>query len=784
MNSYESEVIETDIPDSDIKIIDFKGEGNVEDSKKILEEGDWLTVYNDKLYLHFKFTQSKTISSITTFCGNKKASIKDVNIIFIYENQIINERKYQRSNNDKENFKTLLNKDEKNYNNNGILCSEIIFEVTSNYGEYYTGFNRIFFHEQILILDYVIKDMESKKLSIKDNKLNQYKIDPPIKSRFLNVEMLDINGGYYIGLNRIYVLNSKKEKIKNQKVTKFNGVLRDDLNIVTDELEKGGWFAEVGGNQTFLVDLGSETEVSYIELYFANQENRPKFVNISKTGGLNLINKLEDFFSECLKLNAKIGQKIYKTLVKEIPNFDNIEQFADSSFYKYLITPILNEKSPKFPIEIKKDFTDLFQLFWFQTNWKSLKNNLVPASGMYDHHGISSEMINNIKSTSKVISVEAKSHLNEFFSTGLFLYPAHKMKITIIDGKPDGWYIRIGSQTDTIPFDNEQKKYLRYPSITIVEKLENEMTLTSPYGGLVLIESSGKDQCLSKLITIEISGPEESPYFTFETKDFTLNSFNSPWVEIEGNYVNLTIPIRSFKNISEENILESMKLWDKVYKSHCELLKPICLYRKERIVPDNQISVGYMHSGYPIMTGYDICEYDGEKLPKIFGLNKEDNWGLLHELGHNFQRDYWCFEGTIEVTVNLFTLYTYQKVFGIDINSSHPGLLDAKKKSKNYIKKPNFEEWKNDPFLALYTYIEVIEKFGFEPLKKTFLEYELEIEKGINPPLENKEIIEVFIRKFSKNCGVDLRKHFNSWGIPFSNFKDESLTKLKTFIYH
>ena len=309
------------------------------------------------------------------------------------------------------------------------------------------------------------------------------------------------------------------------------------------------------------------------------------------------------------------------------------------------------------------------------------------------------------------------------------------------------------------------------------------MELTSPYGGLVLIESNGINECTSKTITVEISGPVESPWFNLKTTNFNLNGFNSPWVELEGNNVHLTVPILSLKMLSEQNIKDSMKIWDQILKSHSELIRPICPYRKERIVPDTQISCGYMHSGYPIMTGYDICESKDNKLPIIFGLDQKANWGLMHELGHNFQRDYWCFDGTTEVTVNLFTLYTNYKVFGIDNNNAnnHEAIAESKIKAIDYLKNPDYEVWKDDPFLALITYIQIIEEFGYDPLKKTLLEYELDIENGIKSPDTNQEKIETFVKKLSKHCGKDLRKHFIAWGIPYCDFEDDDLSNLSVF---
>ena len=37
---------------------------------------------------------------------------------------------------------------------------------------------------------------------------------------------------------------------------------------------------------------------------------------------------------------------------------------------------------------------------------------------------------------------------------------------------------------------------------------------------------------------------------------------------------------------------------------------------------------------------------------------------LKHELGHNLQRDQWTFEGSVEVTVNLFSMHACEFVIG------------------------------------------------------------------------------------------------------------------------
>jgi len=41
-------------------------------------------------------------------------------------------------------------------------------------------------------------------------------------------------------------------------------------------------------------------------------------------------------------------------------------------------------------------------------------------------------------------------------------------------------------------------------------------------------------------------------------------------------------------------------------------------------------------------------------------------WGMFHELGHNFQDQMWTWNGTTEVTVNIFTLHAMEKICNIE----------------------------------------------------------------------------------------------------------------------
>lgn len=79
--------------------------------------------------------------------------------------------------------------------------------------------------------------------------------------------------------------------------------------------------------------------------------------------------------------------------------------------------------------------------------------------------------------------------------------------------------------------------------------------------------------------------------------------------------------------------------------------------RKRFIVSDIRPSAGYMHSGYPIVTGLDVATSTNSNF--IFNMTnflKNGDWGIFHEMGHNMQRGWWTFDGTGEVTCNIFSL--------------------------------------------------------------------------------------------------------------------------------
>jgi hypothetical protein len=213
-----------------------------------------------------------------------------------------------------------------------------------------------------------------------------------------------------------------------------------------------------------------------------------------------------------------------------------------------------------------------------------------------------------------------------------------------------------------------------------------------------------------------------------------------------------------------ENPEAVAKLWDEV-ADHCADLVGWAhpRARKERFVADTQISAGYMHAGYPIMTHLDVADM----VVSVAALMKDGSWGHYHEIGHNHQDDMWTFEGTVEVTVNLFTLYVYDK-----LNKARPAdrafddASNLKRWKEFKANNPSHDKWKGDAFLALVMYTQMQNAFGWEPYKKVFREYDALPQN--ERPRSQQDRRDQWMIRMSRAVGRNLGPFFEAWHMPIT----------------
>ncbi|MBW8040764.1 MAG: hypothetical protein FVQ85_12270 [Planctomycetes bacterium] len=363
-------------------------------------------------------------------------------------------------------------------------------------------------------------------------------------------------------------------------------------------------------------------------------------------------------------------------------------------------------------------------------------------------------------------------------STGLYAAPGELITVTVPDQVTDkGLYVRIGAHNDRLW---RKSSWARAPEICRRFALtQYETKAANAFGGLVYIEAP-HDLKTGK-ITVTIEGAVRAPYYVLGKTDTekwrqTIRNHPGPWGELASRKLILTLPSKVLRTVDDPEDL--MKFWDSVMDRYAELLgRDLQRRRLERFVPDVQISAGYMHAGYPLMTMLDITTTIVDK-QRIISNRHGGVWGLFHEIGHNHQNYDWTFRGTGEVTVNLFSLYIMEKVCDVS-DKGHLSITDRARKrntERYFADGCDFEKWKRDPFLALCMYMQLQEAFGWEPFTKVFKEYRTLTQE--QRPQSDDEKRDQWMVRMARAVGKNLGPFFQAWAVPTTEEARASIVDL------
>ena len=382
------------------------------------------------------------------------------------------------------------------------------------------------------------------------------------------------------------------------------------------------------------------------------------------------------------------------------------------------------------------------------------------------------------RSPKKIVTVD--KNFPGWANTGLYAAPGEFVTITTFDTDlKDGLGVRIGAQTDELwGLDS----WARFPKVSYRWPLaKKETRVMSPFGGTIYIDvPRGAHNGSAVYILNAVPAPRYIPQqVTNEDWAKMLATPGAPWVELEGTKVVLSLPRWAVADLKDPVSL--MKYWDKMMELCFAFYAAPPRATRERYAVDRQISAGYMHSGYPIMTFEDVAKTFAD-LSKLRA--KGSTWGFYHEMGHNFQEGDWTFSGTGEVTNNLFSLYASEKLNGVTPNryeEAHPAMSKGAQSTrlKTYLAKgARFEDWENDPFLALTMYVQIREAFGWEPFTRVFGEYRRE---NVHPQGETAKRDEWMVR-MACATGHNLGPFFVAWGVPTSETARRSIADLPAWM--
>ncbi len=377
---------------------------------------------------------------------------------------------------------------------------------------------------------------------------------------------------------------------------------------------------------------------------------------------------------------------------------------------------------------------------------------------------------------------------DNMYSTGLYVAAGEYIEINVSENSSvDNLSVQIGAHSDRLDiWVAGEEDWRRMPIITKKQILKiGKNTLASPFGGLIYININPKaedrkiDLSINHVIVAQLFELGKTLQNDWENQ---LKNNKAPWGEIATQNIILTLPDSVLQTI--KNPEQVLKLWDLVVLGELDLANiPSPFYRAQRLVTDEHIGGGYMHSGYPIMIHHSPTQgmFTNEIMANPELLMKPSkggaNWGFFHEIGHNMQNLNWVFGGTTEVSNNFFSIYMFDRLMGgRDDSHIRVSSENTQKMMKEYFADgAGYEKWKSDPFLGLIMFRQMQEGFGWESFKLFFKEYQ-KIGASISR-LSDQEKRDLWVKTYSNVVKRNLAPFWEIWGIPISDDIDKELSK-------
>lgn len=372
---------------------------------------------------------------------------------------------------------------------------------------------------------------------------------------------------------------------------------------------------------------------------------------------------------------------------------------------------------------------------------------------------------------------------DNLYSTGLYAPAGQIITIKVPDSLVNKEItVQIGAHSDFLGYWMAWEESWRRMPMVIKRNGLNKTTvkIASPFGGLIYIRANPKSASWAGSFTI--SGAVTAPLFILgktTSKEWAeqLKNNKAPWGELASDQMILTLPDTVLQKVKQPDSI--MRLWDLIVTGEMELAQvPQPVYRPQRMVIDEHLAGGALHSGYPIMAHHspsthqysaDVMIDPGQLLVPSEGGS---NWGFFHEIGHNMQNLDWVFGGSTEVSCNFFSLYMFDRLVG-GRNGAHPGVSNQNTTlmmDQYFQKGANYEIWQQDPFLGLIMFRQLQEAFGWEAFKTFFRRYQELARKDPegNYAKTDEQKRDLWAKTFSEVTGRNVAPFFETWGIPIS----------------
>ncbi|MFT7626035.1 MAG: hypothetical protein ACI9WU_005228, partial [Myxococcota bacterium] len=348
-------------------------------------------------------------------------------------------------------------------------------------------------------------------------------------------------------------------------------------------------------------------------------------------------------------------------------------------------------------------------------------------------------------------------------STGVYAAPGEVITVTLPAGSATaGLGILIGCHTDSLWGRDEWRRNPRVARRWVGADGDN--AVGNGWGGLVYI-TVPTGSTLGQ-VSVTVKGAYSAPRWvqgvsTPETW-LSVRDAPAPWAEIGSDKMILSVPSELIRQLDDPGALAAF--WDQAMDAAADLSAlPQQRARPERFALDEQISVGWMHSGYPLMAHLPSAP----EMVDLEHMSTLGSWGPFHEIGHNHQYLDWVLPGTVESSVNLFSTYIFETVVGIT-DDGHEMITPAKRAEtlQSHVDAGlPLDGW--SVWVALETYLQLKDFFGWQLYKDVFAEYRL-IPASQAPDTDAARFNQ-WLTRLSLHAGRDLGPFFQAWNLPVAS---------------
>lgn len=350
--------------------------------------------------------------------------------------------------------------------------------------------------------------------------------------------------------------------------------------------------------------------------------------------------------------------------------------------------------------------------------------------------------------------------------------PGEIVRIHVEDDKAqaEGLYAIINVRTDNLRLGhgNSDDELKRPGSLSLRVALQaGDNYVRNPYGGSIVIESTGNDEHTS---WVQVLGGIRQPFFDLTSQD------HEDWLEARHHpapFAILQAPqiaIGLYDRERWEAIDQPVDLMEN-YERVMELSRHITGFDRDGtgvhrwpdgrqfLVQDVEISAGFAHAGFPIMA------QPGFRIDRL--SDSVFSWGVAHEIGHNYQHQ--CLSSYrygVESTVNLWSNYVEEQV-GLPARIESDNRYDSAISRIGDVSDFNdFDVWEKLIFQMQMIY----GLPGHWDNYRNALRQLRELPEDRRSQICNSEQAQwdIWYEVMSEVSGYDLTDHFNTWQVPIS----------------